>query len=229
METVIIPPAAGVGAAAGLLASNMKYDRQATSWQVLDRPDCEQIQSVIDDLREQTSARLQRDSFGPENSEIVFKADCRYVGQGYELSVTLPGGEIDLAWCRKLTEQFHLAHERAYNRRFDDKPVMIVNLGASGIGTVEPLQYPTVSCTGDGECQAESGVVYFPAGLELLEAETRFIRRESLGADSEMQGPVIIEQSDTTSILGPGTTLRVGRFGHLLVSMGAARPDGADS
>jgi len=219
MKTVIIPPSAGVGAASGLLATDMKYHRQATLWQTLDQPDYRQIQQVIEDLRGQAAARLQRDGFTEQSSEILFTADCRYQGQGYELNVAVSDGDIDEAWCKQVSSRFHQAHEQAYQRRFEDKPVMIVNLGATGVGKVAPLEYPEIGIRSSSNLKPDNRPVSFLSSKAVVEIETPFIHRNTLGAESTLAGPAVIEQSDTTTVLGPGTSLRVGQFGHLIVSL----------
>jgi N-methylhydantoinase A/oxoprolinase/acetone carboxylase beta subunit len=219
MRTVIIPPAAGVGAAAGLLATDMKYGRQATLWQDLDRPDHEAIQRALYGLEQTVRERLDRDGFPEDRSRVLFTADCRYRGQGYELPVELPAPPVDDAWCSEVIERFHGAHRQAYTRHFEDKQVMIVNVGATGIGSVPPLTQAEAPGFDDSEFRWDEEPALFPLAGNVAELPARFVSRERLGHGAELEGPCIIEQPDTTTVLPPGTRCTVGRYGHLVISL----------
>lgn len=218
--TVIIPPAAGVGAAGGLLATDMQYHRQATLWQRLDRADLDRTRQIAGQLRANVEQRLARDGFDAATSSITFTADCRYQGQGYELRVTAPDGEIDQAWCQELAHRFHEAHRRAYHRAFEDKPVMAINLGAVGIGHVPPAVAKPWDAPNPEAADGMTGETAFPSGADVERHETRFIERSALSAGATLAGPAVIEQSDTTTVAPPGSKVRVHELGHLLIDTG---------
>ena len=71
-------------------------------------------------------------------------ADCRYLGQGYELRVDVGSGAIDDAWVEKVRADFHDIHEREYSRRFEDSDIEIPNVRVRGIGLMPPLEVPEV-------------------------------------------------------------------------------------
>ena len=72
-------------------------------------------------------------------------ADCRYLGQGYELRVDVASGAIDDAWVAKVRADFHDIHEREYSRRFEDSDIEIPNIRVRGIGLMPPLATPESS------------------------------------------------------------------------------------
>ncbi|NIM69909.1 MAG: hydantoinase/oxoprolinase family protein [Xanthomonadales bacterium] len=217
IATVIVPPAAGVGAASGLLTSDMAYHRQATLWQHLEGADDERTTAVLESLGEAVAACLKRDGFGAEDASVRYSADCRYRGQGYELRVPLPELPAGPAWRAEVAERFHQAHERAYQRRFEDRPVMIVNVNATGLGHVPPLQHEPLPA-GAGDAPVEREPACFPAEGGTREFEVAFLQRIDLGAGSRVTGPAVIEQPDTTTVLPPGTQARVHEFGHLIIT-----------
>ena len=85
-------------------------------------------------LEEQASAQLEQDGFGADTALIERAADCRYVGQGYELRIPLPAGPIDEEWRTKVRETFHDYHERRYYRAYRDAVIQIVNIHVVGLG-----------------------------------------------------------------------------------------------
>lgn len=218
---IIIPLNPGVGAAAGLLATDTRFEYRTTLWQSLDQPDPARINNAYQDLADNARAQLKSSGFGPDQSQLVYMAECRYVGQGYELSVEIPVPPVDSGWLSAVTEAFHAAHEKAYLRRFQDKPVMIVNAGLIGIGAVAPLSTPKLA---KGEAEMPRGAVtetrdvYHVSGNVAVAHPTRFVDRSQLLAGNVLRGPLVIEQSDTTTVLPPDAVAIVDVFGNLIVT-----------
>ena len=217
---VVVPPRPGVGAAAGLLATDTRFEYRATLWQPLDEPDAGRITAAYGELEQRANAQLDRSGITRDAQELRYQAECRYAGQGYELSVAVPPPPIDDDWAADVIEAFHRAHEQAYLRRFDDKPVMIVNVGLVGVGKVAPLREARLE-SGDEKPDAGALVdarrVHFVAGTAAREHATKFYRRDRLRAGNVVPGPAIIEQADTTTVLTPDVTATVDDHGNLLV------------
>ncbi|MGI9225877.1 MAG: hydantoinase/oxoprolinase family protein [Woeseiaceae bacterium] len=221
---VIIPINPGVGAAAGLLATDTRFEYRSTLWQSLEQPDTKRIEQVFSELRERAESQLENSGIAQQQRRYEFKAECRYVGQGYELTVDVPALPADEDWPAAVREAFHAAHEQAYLRRFDDKPIMIVNVGLVGIGTVPSLRQARLDA-GDANISDEAVVdtrdVHFVERNEAVSHSTRFLDRAKLKAGNVFDGPVVIEQTDTTTILPPGTTAIVDTWGNIIVTFRA--------
>jgi N-methylhydantoinase A/oxoprolinase/acetone carboxylase beta subunit len=220
IPTVIIPLNPGVGAAAGLLATDTRYEYRSTLWQLLDDPDLARIERVYTELKNKALQQLARSSFDEEKCQVVHIAECRYVGQVYELAVEVPAPSADGNWLEAVKEAFHKAHEKAYLRRFADKPVMIVNAGLIGIGAVPPLHTPKLT-SGSEQLAADAVVdtrdIQFLDGNSASTHRAKFIDRSKLLAGNVIAGPVVIEQSDTTTILPPNSQAKVDAWGNLIV------------
>jgi N-methylhydantoinase A/oxoprolinase/acetone carboxylase beta subunit len=217
---VVVPTRPGVGAAAGLLATDTKYEYRATLWASLQDADTARIESAYRSLAEKAGSQLRRAGFGDEDTSLRYLAECRYVGQGYELPVEVPAPPVDADWVAAVAEGFHRAHEQAYLRRFDDKPVMIVNVGLAGIGHVPPPVTPEVERGGsepDEDALLDTRPVRFVQGNEAVSHSTSFYSRPALKAGNRIAGPAVLEQADTTTVLPPGTLAEVDRYGNLIV------------
>ena len=137
---VIVPPYPGITSAMGLLTTDLKYDAVRTEFQVSGAVDLEKL-----------NAEPRRHAGGPRGavrggstfplSEVTFAraGDLRYVGQGYELRVPLPDGEITDALPQVWTA-FHAAHAAEYGHAFEASPIEIVNVRVSGVGRVPKLR-----------------------------------------------------------------------------------------
>ncbi|MDH3481453.1 MAG: hydantoinase/oxoprolinase family protein [Gammaproteobacteria bacterium] len=218
---VIVPPSPGVGAAAGLLSTDTRFEYRSTLWESLDVPDRARIDRVYAELRAKAKAQLANSGFASDQCKLIYLAECRYVGQGYELAVEAPPPPIDDGWIHAVKEGFHQAHEQAYLRRFEDKPIMIVNIGLVGIGAVPPLITPVLS-TGNADIDPAAIVdtrdIHFVIGNRAVAHRTRFIERGKLLAGNTIDGPVVIEQTDTTTVLPPNTKAVVDTLGNLIVT-----------
>ena len=147
-----------------------------------------------------------------------FVADCRYVGQGYELGVTLPELDDATMWLQTTTEAFHEAHRQAYQRAFEDRPVMLVNLRAIGVGQIPPIgQLEWVPAS--TKSSAVNGFALFPGAQSPEWRDTQYFIRDGLESGACITGPAIVEQLDTTTIVPPGAVLNVLPDGHLVIDL----------
>ena len=142
--TVVVPSYPGIAAAMGLLATDMVYEYVATMYQRLSRLDAEALQRRFEELEQLAAQQLADDGIAPESVVIQRIAECRYLGQGYELRVDVPSGAIDSAWTDTVRAKFHDIHEREYSRRFEDSDIEIPNIRVRGIGLMPPLTTPTI-------------------------------------------------------------------------------------
>src|SRR5207247_6466728 len=117
---VVVPPYPGISAAIGLLATDMVYEYVATTYQRLSQLDGAALQQRFEELEAQAAAQLAADGIPAESVVIQRIAECRYLGQGYELRVDAPSGALDEAWADKVRADFHDIHEPEYSRRFED-------------------------------------------------------------------------------------------------------------
>lgn len=217
---VIIPVHPGITSAMGLLDSDLRYEHQETV--MLQANDCDpaEVEAVYARLEEQGQRRLEADGVPPEMRSVQRLAECRYVGQAYELLVPAAAGEFDATALGKLAEDFEAAHEREYFYRFPDQPVQIVNLRIYAIGMMPALE-PEAVASGDSEPPAEAIVdrraVVFAEDGEAVELETVTYDRNRLLDGNLIRGPAIVEQLDSTSLINPGLGARVAADGGLII------------
>ena len=213
---VLVPPHPGIIAATGLLATDLQHEYVATERQALATLDGVRLQARYDELTAQALAALEGDGVPDDRRLFRRLADCRYAGQGYEVRVEAPAGDVGDAWADALAGAFHAAHEREYGHRFD-ATVEIVNIRVVGVGRIEELRWTELEpAGGEAEPVARREVV-FDVGGRAERHHTPFYDREDLRAGHAIPGPAIVEQYDTTTILPPGTSAEVDRHGNLVV------------
>jgi N-methylhydantoinase A/oxoprolinase/acetone carboxylase beta subunit len=217
---VIVPPLPGLTSALGLLTSDVSYDYSTTRIQPLAGADPARIAAAIAELETQAHAQLERDGLPADRIALRRFADCRYVGQGYELRTAGADGPVDAGFLAGLARGFHDAHQREYGRHFPDKDVELVNLRVVGIGRVPPLA-PAALAAGGPEppaaAFAEPRTVVFESAGEPLAVRAIVVRRDALLAGNRLRGPAIVEQMDSTTVIPPGFAAEVDRAGNLII------------
>src|SRR4029077_5481615 len=109
-------------------------------------------------------------------------ADCRYLGQGYELRVDCAAGTVDAAWGSRLRSDFDEIHEREYSRRFEESDVEIPNVRVRGIGLQPKLVAPELEAGSESPAAAlrYERDAWFITGGSLAAVPTRFYDRAAL-------------------------------------------------
>lgn len=225
IPTIVVPRHPGVSSAMGLLASDMQLEFARTVWHDTRGEDLGRLQEAFAELETEARDQLVRDGLSDDRVRLVRTADCRYIGQGYELQVPAPSGSVDDAWISATCAAFEDAHERVYTHRFAGTAVQIVNVGVTAIGELE-THSPTRIATGEedpGGARTGTATIHLPGGMgeEPQAWEAAVYDRGALRAGNVIDGPALVEQADSTTVLGSGQRAQVDPYGHLIISVGA--------
>lgn len=218
---VLVPPHPGIIAATGLLATDVRHEFVATDRYALKTLDRTRLERRFDELVEQAVGQLDEDGVPPERRLVRRLADGRYAGQGYEVRFDVPAGPIDDAWIERTKDAFHRSHEAEYGHRFDAE-MEIVNVRAVGIGRIDAPEWAEIESSTDILVPILEREVVFEIGGRAERCPTPFYDRETLRAGQRIEGPAVIEQYDTTTVVSPGLTAEIDRLGNILVGCTAA-------
>ncbi|MBI3517345.1 MAG: hydantoinase/oxoprolinase family protein, partial [Proteobacteria bacterium] len=222
IPTVVIPSLPGLTSALGLLASDVSYDVSRTLMTSLRAPDLARMAACYTELEGQLGEQLRRDGFDAADVAMMRFADCRYEGQGYELRAAAPAGAVDTGFATGLVDAFHAEHRRQYGSFFADKAVRLVNARVVGIGRIPALKPSRIAAGGAvPEAHALLGerTVVFEDGGRPRAVPTRRWRRDALKAGNRIDGPAIVEQMDTTTVIPTGLSARVDAYGNLVIEI----------
>ncbi len=211
---VLIPYSPGVLCAMGVLTKDMQMDFSRTRILGEDARDCGALVGTIYRELEQKA----RDEFGRDDDAagavvIERSADTRYAGQNHELSVAVPLGEIDAAAVAAVRENFHRAHEELYGYRSPERTLEFVTYrvkATRAIAKHDLARVPPIQRAGALAPSARRRV-YFDAtdgaGGGYVDCPV-FDRAQMIEGDA-VDGPAIVEQMDTTTVIPPGFNARV--------------------
>ncbi len=202
---VIIPPHPGITSAAGLLTTDLKYEQIQTEFQVQGSVDAGRINADFEALEQRLLAQFAADGIASGGVRLERSGDLRYVGQGYELRVPFPAGDIDDAALDTVWSALHEQHKAEYGHFFPASPIEIVNIRLTGIGHMPKIARPSVR---GGESLAAARVrvasCIFRVGGKLQSFETAHYKREAIPLDEPLEGPAVVHQIDTTTVVPPG-------------------------
>ena len=209
---VILPAAAGVTAAIGLLAAEVKFDIARTYVRRLDAADPAHLTSMFEEMAGQ-AVEVVRESAVAGEVTVARSADARYVGQGYELTVPVPLGRLDPAALARVRASFDDIYTARYGYANPDQPVEIVTWKLSAIGGAPRIALAKAARSGDG---SRKGVrrAYFPEARGY--ADTPVYDRYALTPGMSLTGPAIVEERESTTVLPPGVTATVDEYANLL-------------
>jgi N-methylhydantoinase A len=200
MSTVLVPRAGGVLSALGLAISDLRRDYVRPYLADLAEVKAAEIKGIFEEMESTAAKDLER-------PEYTRRADLRYRGQSFELTVE---AERPLE-VEKLEECFHTAHERRYGYRMDDESVELVNVRLIATVPVEKPEMDEPSVEGD----AESGRRESNFDGEWIEVPV--LDRERMGEGSKVEGPAIVEFKESTCVVRPGWRGAVDGVGTLVL------------
>lgn len=211
IRRVLVPRAAGVFSALGLLRSDIEQEFVQPSRRRAGELDDAGVSQLSAELLASAKRLLAAEDYDLTQSEFRFAADLRYVGQAYEL--TVPMTEPSMV---ALTELFHAEHERTYGHRSTRDPVHLVNVRVtarmpSGLTRAHHAPEPVMR-------RVDRPVIFDPAKEAAL---TPVIARADLDSAARA-GPFIVEEYDCTCIVAPGQTARVDETGNIEILLEAA-------
>lgn len=209
---VVVPPYPGVLAAAGLLAAPIEHESAAAYGREIDGLDLKHMEYVLGELDKECESLMVGEDVDPQTTRTHHFADVCYVGQGYTLAVELEK-EGDVAG--RMYEDFIEAHQRVYGYA-TRSPARIVNLrSVHQAGGSDHIDRSEFSAEGNQIQRGKRLIRVAGVGGEI---EADIYQRETLPAGTEFQGPAIVEQADTTTLIEPGWHVRVDDKGNLVLT-----------
>ena len=216
VSTVVVPPASGVFSAVGLLQAQAESHFVLTFFGRLSEVDPGALDGAFGAMRSRAEASLAEEGYGGGDLLWQRSADLRYVGQAYELTVRAADGPIGTPEVARLERDFHDEHERTYGHKAPDEAVEIVNLRLTA-RVASSRSMPTAPMAGAGGPGRTSRDVYFGPGCGSL--ETSIVSRSDLAA-AGVDGPVVVEEYDVTTVVPPGCSARLDEWSNIVIDVG---------
>jgi len=176
-----------------------------------------EVGAAYDLLAEQARAHLVAEGVDADRVQMEYAMDMRYVGQTHELRLNLPGPYDDeMHEC--IPRLFGELHQAEFGHAPElGEPLDFVNLRVAGIGKLDRPELPEIPEGGRAAPHAHREVFFGGADGWV---STPIYHRGDLGHGDRIQGPAIIEQLDSTTVITPGWTAEPDRVGSLILRHG---------
>lgn len=210
---IIIPTHPGVAAAMGCLLVDVRHDISKTYVKKVTDVSVEELTDQFSDLRTEAKALLEEEGISEETSTLMNYIDLRYKGQWRSLAVVVPD---ELTSLEDVLAAFHKEHEREFAFSDPEQAVEIYGLRVTAIGTVpkpEFLQYEPEGTIEDA--YKETRPVYFEGKF----VDTKVYHRDKIPVYTQIQGPAIVDQLDTTTVIPPGFTAEVDVYKNIIITV----------
>ncbi|WP_072390294.1 hydantoinase/oxoprolinase family protein [Hyphomicrobium sp. CS1BSMeth3] len=217
---VVLPVGAGVMSALGLLVSPLAFEVARSRRIHVADIDAKDFATTFAALENEAAGYLKRAGVAEADIKIVCHLDMRYQGQGHEIEVTLPSTNDVAGVFADLGELYGRAYEKAYGLRLDE-PTEIVNWKVEAVGPTPSIAEGRSGTAAGGADRALKGTrqAYDPVhgGLSAWPVYDRY----ALAPGAVVQGPALIEEHESTCVIGAGSSVTVDAHFNLIAELSA--------
>ena len=211
---VIVPWSPGTFSAWGMLQTDMRHDVVQSFYHPLTGLHAEDVARAHESLKTEGDALLEAEGIGASERYFARSADMRYVGQEYTVNVPL-GATISLS---EVDVAFHDAHRVRYGHSTPGAPVEFVNLRLAAMWRIAVAASPFHASAADADPVLGTRSVVF-AGAE---RETPVLLRDRMPSQSRYEGPAVIEEQSSTTLVPPGHVAVLDDHGNVVITPASA-------
>ena len=216
IRKVIVPIAAPVFSAWGMLMTDVRHDYIQTNIRRMNEVSAEELNDMWEGLLSQAQEQFEKEDIPKENIVCNYIADMRYMGQEHTVKVNVPPIPWSEETKEEIIQRFHDTHEHFYTFRLTDTPTEIVNLHLVAYGRltkpelakIPPQEGPVENA------KKEIRKVYFAEDGWM---DTPVYLREKLGRGAVLDGPVIVEEAAASAVAAKGQRITVDDYGNLII------------
>jgi N-methylhydantoinase A len=216
---VLVPSGAGVGSAIGFLRAPIGFEVVRSFYQRLSRLDVVRVSALLAGMAREAAEAVAKGSFGAETRETRL-AYMRYVGQGHEIAVPLPARALTADDVATVRAAYDAEYSKFYNRPVPGSDIEVLSYAVT-VATVVPA----------AEGRAATPVPHRTSAAgtrKVLDTATGVVSdwsvyaREALTPGACFDGPAMVAEAETSTLVGPGWTGRITGDGYIELSRDAS-------
>lgn len=218
LHDVLIPPIAGVGSAFGFFTAPISFDFTRSYVSTLDKINLDELNQILDNLETNGREIVENAGVPTQDIHVALDVDMRYLGQGYEVRVPFPKENIDKNTLQKLQTRFEEEYIQFYGRLSDGIPIEAVNwriIISGPKAEIGQLELENSNIEQSDKPYTTRSVLF--ASNQIFQ-ETPVFKRGALSTDFSVEGPAIIEESESTTVVLPEWSVNVDISGCLILS-----------
>ncbi len=219
---LLVPPNAGVGSALGFFTAPRAFDLVRSHKVALERANFEAIEALFHGMEEEGAVNLLRGANEDEGTEILFERsiDARFVGQGSETNVPITERDFTALDPVEIRRRFDIIYKQFYGRTYPDSPLEFVSFRVRASLPVLLLELPKLERPeGASLDTAIKGERLAYSGLQREYVSHRVYDRYKLFPGASFTGPAIIEERESTVVVGEDARVSVDEYGFLWIDL----------
>lgn len=217
ISRVVVPLGAGVASALGFLVAPPATDMVQSYVTKLDSADWTHVSALYAGMRARGYELLTEAGVDPAEIMCQPSADLRHVGQGFEIPVALPGVVLSAADVSAIRDAFFAAYRARFGRSVEDVPIEAISWRLSCRAPAREIRLGGADATVGGVAQRGVRRVLFEGHGWV---ECAVYDRYALGRGVRFRGPAVIEERESTCVVGPGAWVGVDELRNLVVEVG---------
>ena len=216
LKQVLIPARPGVTSALGLLQADVKHEFISTKPQSLSQVSAETVHDIFNGIEKDAFAKFDQEGFPRSSVMLERYMDLRYQGQGYELSVAVNVDGLD---TQQIRSDFDELHAKKFGHAAGSQPVEVMSYRLIGRAAPDRDQsvFDVLPISGVKglEARVRSGIFDVDGSPEHF--EMLVMQRDMMEINRIYEGPLVIEQSDTTTLVIPRQTAELDSQGNIII------------
>ena len=214
IPTVIIPRFPSHFSALGMVMTDERHDFVRTFFSELGAADFDALRKIMREMRAEARRLVSSDK--EMTAQILF--DLRYVGQEFALQIPITDAQLDAGDVKGIRAAYDAMHEHRYAHSSGDERIEVINVRLIALGKRTKLALPAISAAIDAPKYSTRAVVF----NDDTPVETRVFAREDLRKGQKIDGPALVVEYGTTTVIFPGDHLKVADTGELVISVRSA-------
>ena len=212
---VVVPPGPGVLCAYGDATTQVQDEAARTYLKFAAELTDSQLIADLHQLRERASASLLADGISAEDQEVIYQADLRYAGQAFQITIDFTEEELARDGVALLTDGFDAEHEQLFTFKLADghEILMIRAVVKAKSAAISGNQIGDADATLEA-CTLDHSRFYYEGAWH----DCSIFDRDKLHSELVIQGPAIVSEMDSTTVVLPGYVASVDSVGNLLIS-----------
>ena len=209
----LVPNHPGQFSAYGFIMTDARVDRHRTVQLTSQDFAMDRATKVLQELTATTLEDLASQGYR-EDLTVQRAIEMRYLGQNYELEVPVAFDSFDAATTQATWQAFHDMHQARFGFNMPTSAIEVVNFMTTAVSVTAKPALPELAAAAGPATPTDHRIVVYENGPH----ETPIYARDDLLCGHRLNGPAVVEEAASVTVLRPGQTLEVDRFGNLLIA-----------
>jgi N-methylhydantoinase A len=224
INKVIIPQYSGVFSSLGLLCADLSKDFVKTGMFTLTEKNLDKLNSMVSHLEKKACSWFQETETPLSRQARHYSLDMRYCHQNYELNIPLSATEISAKKAMSLQKLFHQTHRKVYGHSTPHETIQIVNVRLRVLKRCPKPYFPPLKRKKTSQNKIKSSyhrIFYQPqndSSQSIKSIKCRVLKKENLYPGVVLQGPAIVQEEESTTLINTNWTSNMDEFGNLILT-----------